>query len=196
MKVLVEFIKTTMLGGVLVWIPLVLCYLMFSELLEVLIAMARPVAEMVTIEGLDNDTEVLLIAILILLICSFGFGLALRSVRMQQFGNWFENAVLSKFPIYRPIKSLSHSLLGAVSKDSYTCGILEDTSGVRELVYIVEDPGNGYLTVLTPWAPTGLSGAVKIVKADMIKPIDASVGDATIIMSNLGMGMHGILNRD
>ena len=57
MKVLVEFIKTTILGGVLVWIPVVLCYLMFSELLEVLIAMAKPIAEMVTIEGLDNETR-------------------------------------------------------------------------------------------------------------------------------------------
>ena len=196
MKVLVEFIKTTILGGVLVWIPLVLCYLMFSELMEVLIAMAKPIAEMVTIGDLVNDTEVLLIAILVLLICSFGFGLALRSVRMKQFGTWFENTVLSKFPVYRPIKSLSHSLLGGVGKDSFTCGILENTIGVRELVYIVEDPGNGYLTVLFPQAPTGLSGAVKIVKADMIKPVDASVGDATIMMSNLGMGMHGMVHRD
>lgn len=46
MKTLSEFIKTSILGGLFVLLPLVLFYLLLSELLQVVVALATPIADL------------------------------------------------------------------------------------------------------------------------------------------------------
>ena len=45
MKNLMEFFKTSLLGGLFVLLPLLLLYLLLAELLELVVALATPIAE-------------------------------------------------------------------------------------------------------------------------------------------------------
>ena len=185
-----DFIKTTLLGGVVVLVPILLFYLLFSEMLEVLVALATPVVDVLPGKLGDKIDEPLSVAIFVLLIGSFLAGLALRSITLKTFGAWVENSALNKLPMYKAVKRLSHGLLGAKSDDVFTCGLIELSPGIRELVYIVEDPGNGYVTIMVPLAPTGFNGPLKIIESDKVLRIDASVGEASVPVSEWGIGLQ------
>ena len=47
MKTTMEFLKTCFLGGLFVLLPLLLFYLLFSELMDIIVALATPIADLV-----------------------------------------------------------------------------------------------------------------------------------------------------
>ena len=46
MKQLLEFLKTTVLGGLFVLLPLLLLYLLLSEALGLIVVLAKPIADL------------------------------------------------------------------------------------------------------------------------------------------------------
>ena len=60
---------------------------------------------------------------------------------------------------------------------------------------MVEDHGDGQLTVLVPWAPTAFSGFVKIVGKDRVEFLDANLGEASKVLSHWGVGTHDLLGK-
>ena len=194
MKNLAEFTKTTLLGGVLVLVPFLLFYMLFNELMDLMITLAFPIIELLPGSITEWFGDPLILAALILIACSFLFGLALRSVKIKSLGTRFERTILDKLPMYSAVKRLAHGILGAGSEGVFSCGIVELSSGVRELVYITEDTGNGYVTVMTPLAPTGFNGPLKIIQSDKVTRIQASVGDASKSVSEWGVGLQQVVD--
>ena len=196
MRIIVDFVKTTLLGGVVILIPLLLLYLLFSEMLEIMVALATPIIDLLPANVGEKIGDPLSVAIFVLLISALLAGLALRSLRLKRIGRWIEGAALNKLPMYKAAKSLSHGLLGVESKEGFSCGIVELSPGVLELVYIVEDAGNGYITVLVPLAPTGFNGPLKIIESEQVIRINATVGEASARISEWGVGLQQLLPDD
>jgi hypothetical protein len=71
--------------------------------------------------------------------------------------------------------------------------VLNSEAGERELVYVIEDHGNGRATVLLPWAPAAFSGPVKVVSQERIEMLDASLGDVSRALSQWGLGVRDLL---
>ena len=46
MKTIIEFLKTCLVGGLFVLLPLLLFYLLFSELMDIIVALATPIADL------------------------------------------------------------------------------------------------------------------------------------------------------
>ena len=115
MKKITEFLKTSLIGGLLVLLPLVLFYLLMDEIIELLIALATPIADLFPGGLFDNLKLPGVIALILLVGTSFVFGLALRSANLRRFGSWLEETLLGKLPIYKAVKRLSHGLLGAAA---------------------------------------------------------------------------------
>ena len=194
MKSVLQFTKTCLLGGFFVLMPMMIFYLLLSELLElVVVALATPIADLFpegTFEYLD---EPLVIAIVLLVVASFLLGLALRSKSLTRIGSWIERATLDKFLTYQAIKRFIRGFIGADRGTRFTCGLLQATDGSQELIYIVEDLGGGRLSVIVPTAPGGFSGRVRIVDEDHVTRLQISVGDASLVLAHWGFGMSEII---
>ena len=67
--------------------------------------------------------------------------------------------------------------------------------GEREIVYMIEDHGNGSMTVLIPWSPTAFAGSVKIVNQDRIEFLDASLDEVSRALSYWGVGLREVLDK-
>ena len=74
--------------------------------------------------------------------------------------------------------------------------VLDSPDGEREIVYVIEDHGDGQVTVLVPWAPASFAGSVKIMGSDRIEMLDASLGDASRVLSHWGMGARELLGKN
>ncbi len=195
MKKIAEFLKTTALGGLLVVIPLSVFYLLFGQLLDAVIALATPIADLFPPEVFNTIDTPVLLAMLLILGASFLFGLALRSENLTSLGRWIERSLLDKIPLYGPVKSISRGLAGAKEDNAFKVALLESSDGSRELVYVVEDQGDGYATVLVPLAPAGFSGPVKLVPQSLLSNIDASLGDASQVLAHWGVGMKQLADK-
>jgi uncharacterized membrane protein len=187
--------KTTLAGGLFVLLPLVLLYLLLSEMLELVVALATPIAELFPKGLFDEVNAPLLVALLLLIGTAFIFGLALRSAVLRRLGLWIERTLLGRMPLYDAVKRLSRGLVGENAETAFQPAVMTSADGVREIVYVVEAHANGQLTVLLPWAPAAFAGTVKIIGSDRIDMLDASVGEASRVLGQWGMGARDLLSK-
>ncbi len=196
MKKFAEFLKTSLLGGLFVLLPLVLFYLLLAELLQVVVLLATPIADLFPKGTFDRVNTPVLMALILIVGASFLFGLALRSVSLRRLGLWIERMVLGRMPLYSAVKSLSRGLVGAKEDTAFRSAVLHSPDGEREIVYVIEDHGDGQMTVLVPWAPASFAGSVKIVGSDRIEMLDVSVGEASRILSQWGVGARELFRKN
>ena len=196
MKNFTEFLKTSLIGGLFVLLPLILVYLLLAEILQLVVAMATPIADLFPKGTFDQVNAPVLLALILIVGASFLFGLALRSMTRRRFGLWIERAVLGRLPLYNVVKSLSRGLIGAKEDTAFRPAVFDSPDGEREIVYVIEDHGDGQLTVLVPWAPASFAGSVKIISRDRIEMLDASLGDTSRVLSHWGMGARELLGKN
>ena len=194
MKQILEFLKTTMIGGLFVLLPVLLLYMLLAEALQLVVALATPIADLFPKEVFAQIEAPILIALTLIVGVSFLLGLALRSAVLSRTGGWIESAVLSRLPAYTALKRLTKGFAKEEAA-AFKPGLLTSTEGWKDIVYVIEDHGDGQLTVMVPWAPTAFSGSVKVVARDRVEMLDANIGDVSRVLSLWGTGTRDLLNK-
>ena len=195
MKQIGEFLKTTAMGGLFVLLPLLLLYLILSEALDLVVALATPIADLFPKGTFDKTEFPVLIGLVLIAGASFLIGLAMRSSAGTRLGHRIEQKTLSRIPAYGFVKSLTTGLVGAEETTAFKAAILASPDGDREIVYVIEDHGDGELTVLVPWAPASFAGSVKIVARDRVEMLSSNLGDVSMAIGHLGVGVRDLLGK-
>jgi uncharacterized membrane protein len=195
MKKITEFLKTTLIGGLFVLLPLILFYLLLAEMLELVVMLAAPIADLFPEGTFDRVKAPVVMALILIVGASFVFGLALRSMTLRRLGLWIERTAFGRLPLYNAVRSLSRALVGAKEDSAFRPAILNSPDGEREIIYVIEDHGNGQFTVLVPWAPASFAGSVKIIAGDRIEILDAGLGDVSRVLGHWGVGVHELINK-
>jgi len=196
MNSLMNFIKLTVQGGLLVLLPILLFILLLMEIVQLVVGLATPIAGLFPAGTFNDPKHPLALAVILLAGASLLIGIAMRSSAAQRLGNWIQKKTLDKLPIYRFVKTLVSGLVGAEKSGSFKPALFDAGNGQREIVYLVEDLGDGGFTALFPHAPTGFAGPVKIVAKDRIAPLDASLGDVSLVMNHMGLGAGELLKTE
>jgi uncharacterized membrane protein len=194
MKQIGGFLKSTILGGLFVLLPVILIYLLLSEVMDIAIVFATPIADLFPEGTFDPVSAPALLAITIIVGTSFLLGLLMLSGVGRSVGRWLESKLLDPLPGYRVIKSLTQSLGSASDGEAFKPVLLSSASGgEQEFAYLIEDHGDGRATVMVPWAPTPMAGSVRIVSRDRLQPLDASLADVTRVLGHWGAGAKDLL---
>ncbi len=194
MKQIAEFLKTTVIGGLFVLLPVLLLYMFLAEALQLVVALATPIADLFPKEVFAQVKVPVLIALVLIVAVSFLLGLALRSAVLSRTGDWIESTVLSRLPAYTALKRLTKGF-AKEEASAFKPGLLISAEGWKEIAYVIEDHGDGHLTVLVPWAPTAFSGSVKVVDRDRVEMLDANLGDVSKVLSLWGVGTRDLLGK-
>ena len=195
MKQPIDFLKTTALGGLFVLLPVLLLYLLLAEALGLIVVLAEPIADLFPIGTFDEIKHPVAVGLILIMGVSFLIGLILRSENGRRLGHWIERTLLGRLPAYNALKNLTTGFAEAGKDGAFKTAVLNSNGGEREIVYIIEDHGNGQLTVLLPWAPTAFSGSVKVVSRDRIEALDANLGDVLRVLSQWGVGVRDLLDK-
>ena len=196
MKGILTLIKVMLQGGLLVLLPILLFVLILIEIVELLVLLAKPIADLLPHGTFDDAKFVGLIAVVLLVGVSLLIGIFMQSKLARRWGNWFEEKTFGRLPVYKFVKSLIRGLIGAEKDDEkFKPALLLSQDGQKDICYIVEDHEDGDLTVLIPWAPTAFAGSVKIVKKDSIQPLDADLSEVSLVLNHLGLGGGKILGK-
>ena len=193
MKNLLSFLKLAAQGGLLVLLPILLFILLLTEIVQMVVGLATPIADLFPAGTFDDPKYPVALAVVLLFGASLLIGIVMKSDAATRLGNWIQERTFDKLPIYRFVKALVSGLVGAEQSGSFKPALFDAGNGQREIVYMVEDLGDGEFTALFPHAPTGFAGQVKIVARDRIAPLDASLGDVSLVMNHMGLGAGRLL---
>lgn len=183
MKTLAEFFKTTLIGGVLVILPVYVAILLLAKMVGGLLALLAPVTA-----GIPAGLQFRQIAaILLLVVACFVVGLIVRTGPGLRAKNACERAVLERLPAYGFLRGLARQLTG--HGDEHTMEpCLAEIEEALVPAFIVEDLGDGQYTVLVPSAPTPMAGSIYILAKERVHPVDIPFTKAIGVFSKWGTG--------
>ena len=190
-----NFLKTTLLGGLFILLPLMLLWIGLKEIGALLVDMATPIADLFPAGVFDNLTAPGVIALLIIIGTSFIFGLAARSVWLSSIGHNIENSILNRVPMYRMLKVISSALIDSDTGDVKPA-LITDDSGGGDPCYVIEKHKDGRATVLLPWSPASFAGSIKVVQQSDLEYVSCSLDEFSRSLSQIGVGVEECLTRE
>ncbi len=183
MKTLAEFTKTTLIGGVLVILPIYVAILLLAKAVQGLLGLLAPVTAQLP-AGVEFRQ---IIAILLLVAVCFVVGLIVRTGPGLRAKNAFEQVVLEKLPGYTFLRGMAKRLTGSSEEQTLQPALVEIEDALCP-AFLVEELEDGSFTVLVPSAPTPMAGSIYILPGDRVHPVDVSFAKAIGVFSKWGTG--------
>lgn len=193
MKKITSFIKTTIIGGLFLVIPLVLLIIIIGKILDILRKLVAPIADIIPIEGIGGITLSRIFALLVLLLVCFIAGLFAKDKYANKIKKWIEVKVLSNIPGYTLLKGMTESAVGLESENLKDV-VLVDIEEVWQIGFLMDEIDDGLSAVYIPGAPNPMSGDVFFVKKERLKKLDLPELSAMKIYKKLGLDAKKIVN--
>lgn len=195
MKRLSTFLKTTTLGGLFVFLPVMLAFVLVAKAVMGVRAGAGALMEKIAGQGSGAAQFPIIFAILILAGLSFAFGLAMTSRRGRATGQWLERRVLFRVPGYAAARAIVGGLGDANKEGAVKSGLLTVDPGIECFVLVIEDHGEDYFTVFIPGSPNPASGNVQIVRKDLVRLLNVRMTNVTTVLQQWGVGSAKLLAK-
>lgn len=195
MKTIISFVKTTLVGGFFLVIPLVLFALLIDKVLEILRKLVSPLTDLIPVETIAGITVSRIIALLVLLLLCFIAGLLAKTKKASDLKKWIEDKVLSKIPGYTLLKGMTESAVGMESEDLKDV-VLVDIEEVWQIGFLMDEIDDELSSVYIPGAPNPMSGDVFFIKKERLKKLDLPELSAMKIYKKLGLDAGQILKNE
>jgi uncharacterized membrane protein len=188
MKRLFPFLKTTLMGGLLVLLPLCLMALLIAKAVGIIKALVAPVVAQLP-DQLHHPT---VIAVLLLLALCFLTGLIMRTAVGRSIAGAIESQFLNRIPGYTFIRSLTNRFAGTEGGEPFTSAlaVIEDA---LVPAFVVEHHEDGRYTVFVPSSPTPGVGSVYILPKERVHLVDVPLLRAARCVSQWGVGSGELL---
>ena len=183
MKALAELTKTTLIGGLLVVLPIYLSILLLAKTLSGILSLLSPVTAAIPAGAQFKQVLALLIVLGVCLVA----GLIVRTSAGLRAKNALERSVLEKIPGYSLVRGLASRLGGDESEGTFQPALVEIEDALAP-GFIIEELEDGRYTVLVPSVPTPAAGALFILPRERVHPVDVPFTQAVKVISKWGAG--------
>jgi uncharacterized membrane protein len=191
-KPLFQFVRTTLAGGILFLVPIIVLVIILGKALALAHRLIGPLAEHVPVESVLGLRMPVLLAIAVIVLFCFLAGLLARTALAIRMVHALEVSVLAKVPGYGLLKSVSQSLLAVEPQGAYSV-VLARLDDAWQIGLRIEELENGLVAVFIPDAPNPQSGAVVFLAPDQFKPTDIPLAAAFKSLKHLGAGSNALL---
>ncbi len=178
-----EFITSTLVGGLLIVVPLYLAILLLLKGMKSAGTLVRPFTALLP-EWLP--AERLLSLMMVLTIC-FLVGLAVRTRSGRAARERLEVVLFGKLPGYGLIRSLTQRMAGDSSESAWTPALIELEDALVP-GFVIEPLEDGRFTVFVPSVPTPFAGSVYVLSAERVHILDVPFTQAVRSISRWGSG--------
>lgn len=188
MKQFRKSIAQTLVAGVLFVLPIYLAIMLLAKAMKSLGRLVQPVA------GLLPDwfpAETIVSFLLMLALC-FLVGVALRTRSGRAARTRVENSLFQKIPGYTMFRSMTRQLAGDSRENAWKPALAEIEDALVP-AFIVEELDDGRFTVFVPSVPTPLAGAIYILTAARVHPVDVPFTQALKVITRWGSGSRELV---
>ncbi len=181
MKYVREFIASSLIGGVLVLLPVYLAILLLLKGMQSVVGLVRPISALLP----DWVPAANFWAVVAMLIVCFLVGAAVRTRPGRAIRERIEVSMFERLPGYALLRSLTQRLAGKTEENAWTPALAEIEDALVP-AFIVEELDDGRFTVFVPSVPTPFAGAVYILIRDRVHPVDVPFTHAIKSISRWG----------
>lgn len=192
MKGFLDFVKTTLVGGLLFVVPAMLIALLVKNALALVGQILAPIVKLLPVHNIAGIAVAHLLAVVLVLAICFLAGLAARTSPGAKLNAWLERAILRKVPGFGLVKRVAKEMANIETQSDFSVALarIEDA---WMLSFIVEKLDNGLLTVFVPSAPTPAVGSIYYLTEERVKRLEVSVASAVQCIIRLGVGSKQLL---
>jgi uncharacterized membrane protein len=184
-----ESVVQPLVAGLLLLLPIYLAILLLLKAMKSLEEAVRPLARLLP-HWFPGETVISLLAVLML---CFLVGIALRTRLGQASRATIENSVLQKIPGYEVIRSMTRQMAGQSQESAWQPALAEIEEALVP-AFIVEELDDHRFTVFVPSAPTPLTGAIYILSAERVHPLEVPFTQALKAITRWGSGSKELVN--
>lgn len=184
-----ESVVQPLVAGFLLILPIYLAILLLLKAMKSLGAVVRPLARLLP---QSFPAEAVFSLLIVLLLCFF-VGILLRTQVGEAARIRLENSLLQKIPGYEVIRGLTRQLAGESQGATWQPALVE----IEEALvpgFIVEKLDDQRFTVFVPSVPTPLAGAVYILSADRVHPVNVPFSHAVRMVTRWGAGSKELID--
>jgi uncharacterized membrane protein len=195
MKNIPKSIFSRIVDGFLILLPFLLTYLMMGQLLDAMLALATPIADLLPKGAATTQWAIKLQAAGLLVLVCFVVGLAMRTETARRFGRWIEETFLNRMSPYVILRNLARRISGQDVPNQLQPALIRTNPGTETLGFIVEDRTDGRFTVFLPLSPTPGVGTLQIVSPEKVESLKVPMKDALGAILNWGAGTEALLRE-
>ena len=186
-------ITTTLIGGVVFLLPVVVTLAVLGQALALMARVVQPVAAMLPDRQVGGVALASLVAMLLLLLLCYGAGLLARAALGRTLSASFEDRLQTIYPRYTVIKGMTQALgVDGVKSDLKTVLVSFDDHQI--LAIEVERLPDGRVVVFLPGAPDPWSGNVVMVPQERVAAVPVEIGALHRSLKSIGRGSAALLS--
>ena len=186
-------ITTTLIGGVVFLLPLIVALTVLGQGLALMAGVAQPLAAMFPNRQVGGVALASLFALMLLLLLCYGAGLMARAALGRTLSASFEDRLQTIYPRYTIIKGMTQAL-GVHGVKSGLKTVLVSFDDHQVIAVEVERTADGRVVVFVPSAPDPWSGNVVLVSHERVVALPAEIGALHRSLRRVGHGCAALLN--
>ena len=183
-----SFVMRALISGLITVVPVYLAVLLLLKGMGSVLGLVRPFARLLP-DWLPAEN---ILALLLLLIICFVVGVAVHTAAGRAAREALEKSLFSRLPGFALIRSLTQQLTGQSQEKAWKPALIEIEDALVP-GFIIEELGDGRLTVFVPSVPTPLAGAVYILDRARVHALDVPFTQAVSTISRWGAGSSGLV---
>jgi len=186
-----DFIKTTIIGGMLFLVPLMFLIFIFGKAIGYMMIVAEPLADWLPVDTIGGVALANLLAVLAVVVVSFFAGLIARHTMAGGLVKALESRVLVKIPGYTMVKGIKSGFDASETEGMKPIAV--QLGSAERFALEIEKLPDGRSMVYIPSAPSPWSGVTQILPADQVTYLDVPVTKVLELTEKYGHGADMIL---
>ncbi len=192
MRPLARIVSTTVIGGVLFLMPLLVVLWLGKQAVALTQRALTPVAHLFTGDLLG--VALIDVAVLLAIVAAcFVAGLVARTAMGQDLNQRLERVVLGRIPGFTLVKSAAQGLMGLqTGTDVQSALAMVEDAWVP--AFVMEHHANGIMTVFVPSVPTPAAGTVYMLGPERVRILEhVPVTSMVSVVMRLGVGLREVV---
>jgi uncharacterized membrane protein len=191
------FLKTSLLGGVVVILPVAILVSVSAWIFDLITGWIQPITRLVIKDSQANEFIAESFVIILILAVCFFVGVLVRT----RLGNFFyglvETRILRLAPGYSMIKETVLQLFGSRKDSPFSSVALAQIfcNSTLATCFITDTHDDGSYTVFVPTGPNPTSGLIYHLEGKYVHPVDIPVQDAMRSIISCGAGSEKLIKK-
>ena len=187
MRNLITFLKTTIIGGLIVIVPVAIIVFVVGDTVVSLVTVTKPLTADLPFGTFANAVIALLLVTAIIIAVCFTAGFLLSTLWGKAIKNWLEKSLFERIPMYTTLRDLTQKFAGIESAEFPVVEADLYNSDNRVLGVLVDNLPDGRQVIYVPLSPIVTVGQLHILPKERVTETDLSMSETIGCLSQMGL---------
>ena len=183
-----QLLKTTIVGGVIFLIPLIIVIMVLGKAFKIMLVVAQPLSAWIPVDSVGGIALINILAVLAILVCCLIAGILSKGALAKRLSQTIESKLLFALPGYSFVKGITDSMNSSEEAAKDFIPVLAQLDDNALIGFEIERNETGDVVVFLPGSPNPWSGSVAYFREDRIRKLNLTVPEAIKKIRLLGRG--------